>query len=73
MATSGLGINPFIESFDKYQNNYFFVKVPLLCMQLVMITNRAWFLVYLYVLAQIPTTLQAFRVTTLQALIPQVY
>ena len=64
MATSGLGINPFME---------FFVKVPLLCMQLVMITNRAWFLVYLYVLAQIPTTLQAFRVTTLQALIPQVY
>ena len=62
-------------SFDKYQNTSFFVKLP--CYAAVSlfltITNRAWFLVYLYVLAQTPPAVQFFQPTKLQTLIPQFY
>ena len=64
-----------MESFDKYQNTSFFVKLP--CYAAVSlfltITNRVWFLVYLYVLAQTLAAVQVFRLTQLQALIPKFY
>ena len=52
-----------------------FVKVPCYAnsSQFVTITNRAWFLVNLYVLAQAPTAVHVFRPAKLQALIPRCY
>ena len=41
--------------------------------QFLAITNRAWLLVCLYILVQTPTAVQVFRLTKLQALIPQFY